>query len=122
MLTIPRSIARVPLVRGIVRLALTAYARFFKRRYFIDRRNGNSDYHLALHISYPDQNDLHRAALLGVEPGGAIMIHGEPSYLTPTERKRLKTDWTAGCIALTNPEIDEVWRLVDNGVEVDIYP
>ena len=91
-------------------------------RYTIDRRNMFSDYHLALHISYPDQNDIRRAASLGVEPGGSIMIHGEPVYLTPAERRQLNRDWTAGCIALTNPEIDEVWRLVDDGVEVDIYP
>ena len=50
------------------------------------------------------------------------MIHGQPNILTPEGRKRLYPDWTAGCIALTNPEIDEVWRLVDDGVAVDIYP
>lgn len=91
-------------------------------RYFIDRRNMYSDYHLALHISYPDKDALRRAAALGVEPGGSIMIHGQPVYLTPKERLQLNKDWTAGCIALTNPEIDEVWRLVDDGTEVDIYP
>lgn len=91
-------------------------------RYFIDRRNMVSDYHLALHISYPDPNDLRRAASLGAKPGGSIMIHGQPSYLTPAERLQLNKDWTAGCIALSNTEIDEVWRLVDDGTEVDIYP
>ena|SRR5579883_785472 len=91
-------------------------------RYFIDRRNMFSDYHLALHISYPDSNDLRRAAALGVEPGGSIMIHGLPVYLTPAEQRQLNKDWTAGCIALTDPEIDEVWRLVDDGTEVDILP
>jgi murein L,D-transpeptidase YafK len=91
-------------------------------RYFIDRRNMFSDYHLALHISYPDSNDIRRAAALGVEPGGSIMIHGLPVYLTPAEQRQLNKDWTAGCIALTNPEIDEVWRLVDDGTEVDILP
>ena len=91
-------------------------------RYFIDRRNMFSDYHLALHISYPDNNDIRRAAALGVEPGGSIMIHGLPVYLTPAEQRQLNKDWTAGCIALTDPEIDEVWRLVDDGTEVDILP
>lgn len=91
-------------------------------RYFIDRRNMFSDYHLALHISYPDTNDIRRAAALGVEPGGSIMIHGLPVYLTPAEQRQLNKDWTAGCIALANPEIDEVWRLVDDGTEVDILP
>ncbi len=90
--------------------------------YYIDRRNIASDYHLALHISYPQENDIARAAAHGAEPGGAIMIHGQPNSLTPEERKLLSTDWTAGCIALTNPEIDEVWRLVDDGVTVEIDP
>jgi murein L,D-transpeptidase YafK len=90
--------------------------------YYIDRRNIASDYHLALHISYPQANDIARAAARGAEPGGAIMIHGQPNDLTPAERKLLSTDWTAGCIALTNPEIDEVWRLVDDGVTVEIEP
>jgi len=90
--------------------------------YFIDRRNEASDYHLALHISYPDQFDMRRAAAHHVSPGGAIMIHGQPSYLTPADRLHLKQDWTAGCIALSNADIDELWRLVDDGVPVDIYP
>jgi murein L,D-transpeptidase YafK len=90
--------------------------------YFIDGRKMESDYHLALHISYPDEFDIRRAAAQGVDPGGAIMIHGQPTYLTPAERKLLKKDWTAGCIALTDAEIDEVSRLVDDGIPVDIYP
>jgi murein L,D-transpeptidase YafK len=90
--------------------------------YYIDHRNPASDYHRALHISYPQESDVERAQSLGAEPGGAIMIHGQPSNLTPDERKLLSTDWTAGCIALTNPEIDEVWRLVDDGVTVEIDP
>lgn len=91
-------------------------------RYFIDRRNLFSDYYRALHISYPDSGDIRRAAALGVEPGGSIMIHGLPTYLTPAEQRQLNKDWTAGCIALTDPEIEEVWRLVDDGTEVDILP
>jgi len=90
--------------------------------YTIDRRKMMSDYHLALHISYPDAYDMRQAAAKGIQPGGGIMIHGQPNYMTPAERARLGTDWTAGCIALTNPEIDEVWRLVDDGTTVDIYP
>lgn len=91
-------------------------------RYVIDRRNMLSDYYLALHISYPDQDDVQQAALNHVDPGGAIMIHGQPSYLTVDERGNLKKDWTAGCIALSNAEIAEVWRLVDDGTEILIYP
>lgn len=91
-------------------------------RYFIDRRNMLSEYHLALHISYPDQTALRRASAEGAEPGGAIMIHGFPNYISVADRKLLKKDWTAGCIALTNPDIDEVWRLVEDGTEIDIFP
>ena len=88
----------------------------------IDWRNMSSEYHLALHISYPDRSAKNRAAALGAPSGSAIMIHGEPNFLTAEGRKWLKPDWTAGCIALKNPEIDEIWRLVDDGTAIDIYP
>jgi murein L,D-transpeptidase YafK len=90
--------------------------------YFIDRRNIASEYHLSLHISYPEEFDLKRAAAQHVRPGGGIMIHGEPNVLNAEGKKRLFKDWTAGCIALSNTDVDEVWRLVDDGVAVDIYP
>src|ERR1035438_4590068 len=69
-------------------------------RYAIDRRNPYSRYHLSLHISYPSQADIQRAQDLGISPGGDIMIHG----LKDGERRA--TDWTQGCIAVTNEEID----------------
>ncbi len=90
--------------------------------YFIDRRNIESEYHLSLHISYPEKDDLARAAEHGVQAGGGIMIHGEPNVLNDEGKKYLLKDWTAGCIALNNRDIDEIWRLVDDGVTVDIYP
>jgi murein L,D-transpeptidase YafK len=90
--------------------------------YRIDRRNMESEYHLSLHISYPDAYDIRRAHAHGAEPGGAIMIHGQPNVLNAAGKARLFKDWTAGCIALTNTEIDEVWRLVDDGTSIDIYP
>jgi murein L,D-transpeptidase YafK len=90
--------------------------------YFIDRRNMESEYHLSLHISYPEEFDIKRAAAHHVRPGGGIMIHGEPNILNAEGKKRLFKDWTAGCIALSNTDVDEVWRLVDNGIAVDIYP
>jgi murein L,D-transpeptidase YafK len=90
--------------------------------YFIDRRNMESEYHLSLHISYPERNDLSRAAARHVSAGGSIMIHGEPNVLNDEGKKHLLKDWTAGCIALNNRDIDEVWRLVDDGISVDIYP
>ena len=90
--------------------------------YFIDRRNIESEYHLSLHISYPEDFDIKRAAEHHASPGGAIMIHGEPNVLNAEGKKRLFKDWTAGCIALSNTDVDEVWRLVDDGITVDIYP
>ena len=91
-------------------------------RYRIDWRNARSKYHLALHISYPDKRDRARAKGMGVDPGGAIMIHGLPNgrgWLGPLARR---FDWTQGCVAVTNPEIEEIWRAVPNGTPVDIRP
>src|SRR5262249_38595370 len=90
--------------------------------YVIDSRNSRSQFHLSLHISYPNAADRARAAKLKVSPGGDIMIHGlAPSfaYLGALHRK---TDWTLGCIAVTDPEIEEIWRLVPNGTQVEIKP
>ena len=85
-------------------------------RYRIDRRNPKSAYHLALHISYPNQADVERAQAAGVPPGGDIMIHG----LKDGEPR--EGDWTQGCIAVTNREMDEIWALVPDGTEIEIEP
>ena len=90
--------------------------------YFIDRRNMESDYHLSLHISYPETADIKRAASLNVDPGANILIHGEPNILNHEGKANLLKDWTAGCIALHNTDMDEVWRLTDDGVTVEIHP
>lgn len=90
--------------------------------YVVDSRNSHSQFHLSLHISYPNAADRARAAKLKVSPGGDVFIHGlAPSfaYLGALHRK---TDWTLGCIAVTNPEIEEIWRLVPNGTPVEINP
>jgi murein L,D-transpeptidase YafK len=81
-------------------------------RYVIDRRNPKSRYHLALHISYPNPEDAVRAAAAGVSPGGDIMIYG----LKDGEQR--EGDWTQGCIAVTDPEMDEIWSLVGDGTEI----
>jgi murein L,D-transpeptidase YafK len=83
-------------------------------RYTIDRRNPKSAYHLSLHISYPDAADRDRARAAGVDPGRDIMIHG----LKNGERR--EGDWTQGCIAVTDEEMDEIWRLVEDGTRVVI--
>lgn len=83
--------------------------------YFIDRRNARSDFYLSLGISYPNVMDVARAMALGVKPGGDIMIHGGPR--TRAQRRR---DWTAGCIAVTDREMEEIWSLVPTGTPITI--
>lgn len=90
--------------------------------YIIDKRNAASDYHLSLHISYPDLDDRKRAAKLGVAPGGDIMIHGLPNGKGAVGAAHRLFDWTLGCIAVTDPEIDEIWKLVPVGTPVEIRP
>ena len=86
--------------------------------YFIDRQNPNSTYHLSLGISYPDPTDKARAMMLGQQPGGDIMIHGRGPY----GKQQKARDWTAGCIAVNDEEIEEIFSMVRPGVPVVIYP
>ena len=90
-------------------------------KYIIDSRNPYSKYHLGLHVSYPDSSDRAYARKLGVDPGGSIMIHGLPNGRDDSWPKRLK-DWTAGCIAVSNAAIKEIWHAVPNGTPVEIRP
>ena len=83
--------------------------------YAISYRNAASRFHLSLQVSYPNADDLHQALAQGIDPGGDIMIHGG----TPPGASR---DWTEGCIAVTNAEIEEIWRLVPVGTPVRIDP
>ncbi|MGC2616239.1 MAG: L,D-transpeptidase family protein [Terracidiphilus sp.] len=90
--------------------------------YVIDAKYEHSAYHKALHVSYPDAEDRRRAATLGVPPGGAIMIHGLPNGRGWIGAGQHLYDWTLGCIAVTNEEIDDVWNLVPVGTSVEIRP
>jgi murein L,D-transpeptidase YafK len=90
--------------------------------YVIDARNAQSRFHRALHISYPNAADRERAARLGVSPGGAIMIHGLLTGLGWIGYAHRFYDWTSGCVAVTNREMDEIWRLVPVGTPVEIRP
>lgn len=90
--------------------------------YTIDTRHTKSSYHLALHVSYPNAQDIQRAKQQGVSPGGSIMIHGIRNGLGWIGKFHRKFDWTKGCIAVTNDEIDEIGRLVANGTPVEIKP
>jgi len=90
--------------------------------YTIDSRNAYSKYHLALHVSYPNAADRARAARLRVSPGGEIMIHGTPNRWRGLPVVFAHTDWTAGCIAVSDRDIEEIWKLVPNGTVVEIRP
>jgi murein L,D-transpeptidase YafK len=90
--------------------------------YIIDSRTAESHYHKALHVSYPNAEDRKRAAKLGVAPGGAIMIHGLPNGMGALGAAHRLYDWTLGCIAVTDEEIDEIWDLVPIGTPVEIRP
>lgn len=84
--------------------------------YIIDRKNPNSSFHLSVGISYPNDADRAEAAALGQRPGGDIFIHGTPRPF------RRKDDWTAGCIAVTNREIEDIYAMVEVGTPIFIYP
>ena len=90
--------------------------------YTIDWRKTNSAYHQALHVSYPNALDRAHAAELGASPGGDIMIHGLRNGLGWLGRLHRLRDWTRGCIALTDVEIDEISRAVPDGTTVEILP
>ena len=83
--------------------------------YYINRRNPNSRYHLSLGISYPSAADVARARSAGVDPGGDIFIHGTPdNYLG-------KADWTWGCLAVKNDEMEQIYAMVETGTKIFIY-
>lgn len=93
-------------------------------RYFIDWRNPRSNFTKALHISYPNRDDRQQAWRAGWDPGGMIMIHGEPRASGNQELRRLVSgeDWTQGCIAVSNLAIDEIWRYTNDGTPIEIVP
>jgi murein L,D-transpeptidase YafK len=90
--------------------------------YVIDSRNRDSRYHLSLHISYPNEKDKKRAKQLGVSPGGDIMIHGIKNGFSWVGDLHTDVDWTKGCIAVTDEEIEEIDKLAPNGTIVEIRP
>lgn len=90
--------------------------------YRIDWRNPNSRFHLALHIDYPRAEDIARARALGKEPGGNVMIHGLPPAFARLGGEHLKVDWTNGCVAVTNTEMEQLWRTIPDGTPIDIQP
>ena len=89
--------------------------------YLLDWRNPGSRFHLSLHISYPNENDLRRARRGNRDAGGNVMIHGYPAARGQPQ-ETVEYDWTDGCIALNNRDIEEVWRLVADGTPILIDP
>ena len=90
--------------------------------FYIESRNARSKFHLALRISYPDAAHRLIAARRGLSPGGDIMIHGLPAAFASVGALHRQQDWTEGCIAVTNEEIEEIWRAVPNGARILIRP
>ncbi len=92
-------------------------------RYILDWRNPNSKFYRSIHISYPSRTDFRDARERGDSPGGAIMIHGQPtSWVEKTKLLFNQDDWTEGCIAVQNHEMDEIWNAVDDGTPIEIIP
>ena len=87
-------------------------------RYTLDYGNPGSAYHLSLHISYPNAEDRAYARAQGRSPGGDIFIHGQPNGYG----SHVEGDWTDGCIALSDAEIEEIWSLVGDGTAIEIVP
>lgn len=90
--------------------------------YTLDRKNSQSGFHRALHVSYPNSVDRERAAKQGLSPGGEIMVHGIKNGFGWLGRLHRLVDWTDGCIALTDAEMDQFWDLVPEGTPIEIRP
>ena len=90
--------------------------------YKMDKRNPESDYFLSIHISYPSNQERAVARKDGVNPGGQIMIHGQPNAPTYSAAYYRKEDWTNGCIAVSNSDMIDIWLMTPNNVPIEILP
>jgi len=91
-------------------------------RYFIEAKNAESDFFLSLKVSYPNATDMAKARSLGVDPGGQIMIHGLPNEPSREDAAYVGLDWTDGCIAVTNSDMVDLWRLTTVSMPIEIRP
>ncbi len=91
-------------------------------QYTLDWRNPDSDYYKSIHVSYPNHQDREMAQAWGLDPGGSIMIHGLPNDAGEWAFAFIGLDWTNGCIAVSNEEMDEIWQLVNDGTPIHILP
>jgi murein L,D-transpeptidase YafK len=90
--------------------------------YYIESKNTRSDFFLALKVSYPNENDRARARAKGVDPGGQIMIHGLPNVPKYPESRYLGSDWTDGCIAVSNSDMVDLWLMTSVATPIEIRP
>ncbi len=90
--------------------------------YHLDWRNPDSQYYRSMHVSYPAARDIRRARQAGVDPGDSIMIHGLPEDFAWMGARHTREDWTEGCIAVTNAEMDLIWNRVPDGTPIEIRP
>jgi murein L,D-transpeptidase YafK len=90
--------------------------------YVLDGRNPGSRFYKSFHISYPNAKDVAAAKKLGVSPGGDIMLHGLPKGYAWVGKGQALHEWTDGCIAVSNEEMDELWRLIQVGTPIEIRP
>lgn len=90
--------------------------------YVLDSRNAHSQFYKSIHISYPNPRDRAAARQNGVSPGGDVFIHGLPNGYGAVGAVHRLRDWTDGCVAVTDEEMDEIWQAVANGTPIDIRP
>lgn len=90
--------------------------------YMLDARNPDSDYFLSIHISYPNRSDRAAARSRGLDPGGAIMIHGQPNVPNFSQAYYAREDWTNGCIAVSNSDMIDIWLMTPDSVPIEIVP
>lgn len=91
-------------------------------QYSLDLRNADSDFFLSIRVSYPSSADRAAASRKGIDPGGQIMIHGQPNLPIYSTAYYSKEDWTNGCIAVSNSDMIDIWLMTPNNVPIEIVP
>ncbi|MBT8068098.1 MAG: L,D-transpeptidase family protein [Gammaproteobacteria bacterium] len=91
-------------------------------KYLLDIRNKDSDFFLSIRVSYPNATDRQEAKKLGADPGGAIMIHGQPNEPSQSEVYYQTQDWTNGCIAVSNSDMIDIWLMTGENTPIEILP
>ena len=91
-------------------------------RYFLERKNPDSDFFLSIKISYPNAQDRAAASRRGVDPGGQIMIHGQPNEPKYPPKRYQGRDWTDGCIAVSNSDMVDIWLMTESNTPIEIRP